>query len=304
MQIPLPWEQLLWSGRPLLTPGVRYALTDFRIVRVDRARSTEIALHEVADVQRSRSWLDRLAGTSTLLVYNRDRQRPPLVLSHLRHGAQLGALVELLAGDPHASLDPDGVRAALAWKPPSPRRPAAGSIAGAGAVLLLAVLFGVAISLQGRGATITYPPDDAIYPDGRKRDREAIVRFMETEVMPWARVTFAPIVGGADAVTCRTCHGSAEAGDWRMPAVAALPEPHFKLLGWEMSRAGMDAQMRNAIYGYVAEPEKQTRARYMRDVVMPGMARLLRRPAYDFTKTYEFNRSRLAFGCYHCHQIG
>ena len=42
---------------------------------------------------------------------------------------------------------------------------------------------------------------------------------------------------------------------------------------------------------------------YMREVVMPGMARLLHRPAYDFTRPYEYNRSRRALGCYHCHQV-
>ena len=41
----------------------------------------------------------------------------------------------------------------------------------------------------------------------------------------------------------------------------------------------MDAQMRNAIYGYFAESDKQAKAAYMREVVMPGMARLLHRPA-------------------------
>ena len=41
----------------------------------------------------------------------------------------------------------------------------------------------------------------------------------------------------------------------------------------------------------------------MREVVMPGMARLLGRAAYDFTRPYEFNRSHFAFGCYHCHQV-
>jgi hypothetical protein len=65
----------------------------------------------------------------------------------------------------------------------------------------------------------------------------------------------------------------------------------------------MDAQMRNAIYGYLAESEKQTKAAYMREIVMPGMARHLHRPAYDFTQPYEYNRSRLAFGCYHCHRV-
>ena len=88
-----------------------------------------------------------------------------------------------------------------------------------------------------------------------------------------------------------------------MPAVVALPEPHFKQLGWEHYSGGMDAQMRNAIYGYLAESDNQARAAYMREVVMPGMARLLHRPPYDFTKSYEYNRSRVAFGCYHCHRV-
>jgi hypothetical protein len=65
----------------------------------------------------------------------------------------------------------------------------------------------------------------------------------------------------------------------------------------------MDAQMRNAIYGYTAESENQAKAGYMREIVMPGMARLLRRPPYDFTRPYDYNRSHLAFGCYHCHRV-
>ena len=50
--------------------------------------------------------------------------------------------------------------------------------------------------------------------------------------------------------------------------------------------------MRNAIYGYLAESDNQAKAGYMREVVMPGMARLLHRPAYDFTQPYEYNRSQ------------
>jgi hypothetical protein len=61
--------------------------------------------------------------------------------------------------------------------------------------------------------------------------------------------------------------------------------------------------MRNAIYGYLAESNKQARAAYMREVVMPGMADLLHRPAYDFTKAYDYNRSHHALGCYHCHRV-
>ena len=36
---------------------------------------------------------------------------------------------------------------------------------------------------------------------------------------------------------------------------------------------------------------------------MPGMARLLGRPAYDFTQPYALNQSHFAFGCYHCHKV-
>ena len=37
------------------------------------------------------------------------------------------------------------------------------------------------------------------------------------------------------------------------------------------SEVTLDAQTRNAIYGYVAEADNQTKAAYMREVVMPGM---------------------------------
>jgi hypothetical protein len=88
-----------------------------------------------------------------------------------------------------------------------------------------------------------------------------------------------------------------------MPAVAALPEPHFRELGWELNGRSLDAQVRNAIYGYLAESDKQSRAAYMREVVLPGMARVLHRPPYDFTRSYEYNRTRAALGCYHCHRV-
>ena len=130
------------------------------------------------------------------------------------------------------------------------------------------------------------------------------MRFMKDDVLPWARTALGPIKGGPDHVTCQTCHGTnAAARGWRMPAVAALPQPDLRDQGWEQYGGVMDAQMRNAIYGYLAESDKQAKAGYMREVVMPGMARLLHRPPYDFTQTYDYNRSRQAFGCYHCHQV-
>jgi hypothetical protein len=149
-----------------------------------------------------------------------------------------------------------------------------------------------------------YAPDDPIRPNGQLRSRDEIARFMEADVMPWARVALAPIVGAAGRVQCETCHGrDGRSRGWRMPAVAALPAPDVRAFGWERYNSAMDAQMRNAIYGYLAESDKQTKATYMREVVMPGMARILKRPPYDFTRPYAENRARNAIGCYHCHRV-
>ena len=83
---------------------------------------------------------------------------------------------------------------------------------------------------------------------------------------------------------------------WRMPGVRALPEPELRLAGLERARSWLDPQMRNAVYGYLADEDKQSVAAYMRQVVMPGMAKLMHRPAYDFAKSYGYNRSRAAVG--------
>jgi hypothetical protein len=300
--IPLPWERVLWHGRTRLGRSPRYVLTDFRLVETRGRGADEILLQEIGEVQHAETAFDRLAGTSTLVIHARNGRPAPLILRRVRRGAQLAALLEILARDPRPSLDARAVREALAWEPRTAPRIYRASLAGL--VALLLAVFAIGVSLRGRAATITYPPDDAIYPGGEKRDRAAIVRFMETSVMPWARETLGPIKGGAGRVTCSTCHGpAAETREWRMPAVTALPKPDLALRGWETYSEGMDAQTRNAIYGYIAEADNQTKAAYMREVVMPGMARLLHRPAYDFTRPYGYNRTRLAFGCYHCHQV-
>jgi hypothetical protein len=307
---PLPWERLLWSGRPLRAgarlAGEQYFLTDFRIARARGKQLDELVLHDVGEIQRTESKLDRLLGTSTLIVHPHTRGAAPLVLTGIRRGAQLAALLELLSGDPRAqetlAADRDAVRVALRWEPRGPANDYRQALAGFFA--MLAAMLVVAISLHGKAAPVAYAADDAIAPNGVKKSRDDIVRFMELDVMPWARVTFARIVGGRDRVTCETCHGaSAAARDWQMPAVAALPQPDVRERGWEIYRGGMDAQMRNAIYGYLADSEKQNRAGYMRETVLPGMAQLLHRPAYDFTQSYDFNRSHHALGCYHCHRV-
>jgi len=269
---------------------------------VRRRAVDELAIHDIGDVDRSESQFDRLVGTSTIRVAPRDPRRTTIVLRGIRSGAQLAALLELLSGDPRAAADPESIRATLQWEPRAPSSGAAEALAAIALVLIAVVA--VAIGLHGRTADIAYPADDAIYPRGQKKSRAEIVQLMDAEVMPWARATLGPIKGGPARITCETCHGrSPEERDWIMPAVAELPQPDLKEQGWEIYGGTMDAQMRNAIYGYLAESEKQAKATYMREVVMPGMAQILRRPAYDFTQPYEYNRSRHAFGCYHCHRV-
>jgi hypothetical protein len=273
-----------------------------RLVRTDGRAISEIALHDIGDVHRDQSRMDRLLGTSTITVESLRASGPVVVLTGVRSGAQLAALLEILSGEPRAPLDDEGVRTALAWDP----RPPGGDLREAlgGLVAVAIAIVAVILGLHGHATPVVYSANDAIEPGGVKRPRAEILTFMEREVMPWARDTFAPLKGGADRVTCETCHGLApEQRGWRMPSVAALPLPDVKERGWETYSARMDAQMRNAIYGYVADSEKQGKAAYMREVVVPGMARLLHRPAYDFTKPYDYNRSHDAIGCYHCHRV-
>ena len=302
----LPWERLLWCGRPFRLharlSGEHYLLTDFRLVRTSRRCADEIALQDMGEIGRTESALDRFLGTSTIVVHSRHDDRPPFVVADVRRGAQLAAILELLAADPAALSDSHAVHMALAWEPRAPAayREAVPAIAAVVVALVAAAVFG----LRGRTVVTTYASDDAIRPGGIKRGASEIARFMEHDVMPWARATFARIKGGAGNVTCEMCHGDdAEARNWAMPAVAALPKPDLRERGWETYSRRMDAQMRNAIYGYVSESEKAAKAAYMREVVLPGMAALLHRPVYDFTRSYERNRADNALGCYHCHRV-
>jgi hypothetical protein len=290
------WERRLWKGR-------RYVLTDFRLIATDLG--DEISLDDIGDIHRSQAFREALLGLSTLDVQHRDSRRRGVVLRSVRRGAQLAALIELLATDRHARADTDAAavaRATMTWEP---RIRTAGAREALTAVaVMLVALVAVAVGLHGKSRAIAYPEDDAIYPKGEKKDREEIVRFMERTVMPWARVSLARITGSPARVTCRTCHGpQPELSDWQMPAVATLPRPAIREAGWEHYGGVMDAQMRNAIYGYGSASDNVERAAYMREVVMPGMAALLHRPAYDFTRTYEYNREQFAFGCYHCHKV-
>ena len=311
--IPLAWERLLWSGRPsrlgrLTKPRERYYLTDFRAV-VTRGRRTvaELAFHDLAWVDLRHTWADRLRDTSTLVLVPRNRGGA-VTFAGVPQGPQLALIVELLATDPSTFESERSLVTAALGRHPTRLfgHGRARSVAvAAGAILAVMTGFGAVVFTGHDGpAPIEYPADDAIYPAGRKRTRPEIMAFMEREVMPFAREALGPLVGGGDQVTCGTCHGpDAAARGWRMPAVSAVPRPELRQAALERNPSSVDAQMRNAVYGYIATNHKQHDMAYMRGVVMPGMARLLGRPPYDFTRNYAYNRERFAFGCYHCHQV-
>jgi len=304
MEAPLPWERLLWSGRSWSAPLTRYVLTDFRLIVIGRRLTDEIAIEDIKEIRSVHSLAGRLSGTATLVVHSRNPRQPPLVLSHIRHALPVQGVLQILTGDrrPPPTDAAETLRQMLAWEPRAFRRRMRRRLLAATA--LTTAIFGVAIGVHGTPAQVEYPADDEVYPSGHKKDQRAIAEFMETQVLPWARTALAPVVGGPDRVTCETCHGpQPEARHWAMPAVAALPKPDVVGRGWERYNSTMDAQMRNAVYGYLAESDNQATAAHMREVVMPGIARLLHRPAYDFTRSYEYNRTHFAIGCYHCHRV-
>jgi hypothetical protein len=285
--------------------GETYHLTDFRaVVRRGDRTIAELALHDLARVDIRQRRTQRLRGTSTVVLHPKGNQEV-VELADIRRGPQLALVLELLATHPAGfELNPSILNDTLGPGAPElfePRRP---WIALLIAVVALSALSALITASHRLPPPISYPVDDAIYPNGRKRPRSEIVAFMQNEVMPFARQALGPVVGGPAKVTCFTCHSQdAEVRNWQMPAVVALPEPDFRMGGMERYSSIVDSQMRNAVYGYLAEDTKQHRAAHMRGVVMPGMARLLHRPPYDFTQTYSYNRARFAFGCYHCHMV-
>jgi hypothetical protein len=303
---PLPWERVVWTARPWLRRGdVRYILTDLRLVVSRRNVLDETLIDQIDGLTVHAGPIERLLQRRTVEVARGGpRLEPPLTLSGLSRRQALG-LVQQLVGRATSDLEIDPALVEDAVRAAPPFRP---RVAAAAALAALAVLT-VAIQLRGSETAIAYPARDAIYrPDGTKRDAAEIARFMEQDVMPWARRVLGPVVGGAERVTCATCHGrDGEARAWAMPAVAELPYPKVRAGGLEGTERyawqSADPQLRNAVYADLAQDDRQATAAYMRQVVMPEMARMLGRPAYDFARSYESNRTRFAFGCYHCHRV-
>ena len=259
----------------------------------------EIAIHDIASVDVEASLVERLTGFGTCIVRSSRRGDRDVRLKRIRAVRRQALKLDLLIAEARGLPPSDavsGLPLSSLWSVPVSLRV---HVVFAGPVGVLLTLMVIAIGLSGHTVPVDYPDDDAVRPGGVRRPKAELLAFMEHEVMPWARDALAPVVG-RHRVTCETCHGTnPDARGWAMPAVRALPEPAVRA----MDAAGSDAQMRNALHGYLAEGDNQAVAAYMRGVIVPGMATLLRRPAYDFAQTYEYNRSRAAFGCYHCHQV-
>ena len=305
------WEHVLWSSTPALPsalarPFVEYILTDFRIMVRRRGHILqELALDDVTSVRLTQSWHERLAATSTVHIDSR-RQKSAVALRAIHQGPQLALVLQLLSVDRAGGqneIDREFLAGALAPTAPRLMHPRIGLLMAA--TLAFALTFGIiGVARHHSPVPITYAADDPIAPNGHRRSNAEIAAFMERDVMPFARQVLAPIEGGAANVTCETCHGvDASSRQWQMPGVRALPAPALRLAGMERVGFWLEPQIRNAVYGYLAEEDKQSTAGYMRAVVMPGMAKLMHRPAYDFTKSYGYNRTHAAVGCYHCHLV-
>lgn len=290
----LPWEHVRLRTR-------RYAVTDFRIVTLRRGRvSGEIALHDIASITVAASALTRATSLGTLVISPARSEDPALRIARVANVRQAALKLNLLLGDIRGIPPGDNMEhlpMPSIWRVPTSEHL---RIVLVGPALLLITVAVVVIGLSGHTVQVAYGPDDPIRPNGVKRSRADIEAFMEHEVMPFARHALEPIVGKGN-VRCETCHGPDGKGrNWAMPAVSALPEPTVRRVA---AAAGSDSQIRNALHGYLAESDNQRKADRMRGVVMPGMAALLRRPVYDFSHSYEENRERAAFGCYHCHMV-
>ena len=292
------WERVIWRSR-------RVAVTDLRVVHLRRGRIVgEVLAADVASVTVQPSAM-AWTGAGTLVVTprtgQRHGQRPedrPLRIPGVWRVRHLALTLNLVVADlqgvpPHDSIT--SLPMPSIWK-------MAASVP-LGASLISPLILGItSVGVMGYLATHqvreVHAADDPVRPNGVKRSRQEIVAFMEGEVMPFAVVALEPVVGKGK-VRCETCHGAnAVERDWRMPAVAKLPEPDVTAVA---ARGTVDSGVRNAIHGYLANAGNQRVTGHMRGVVLPGMAALLHRPAYNFAQPYDYNVERSALGCYHCH---
>lgn len=145
-----------------------------------------------------------------------------------------------------------------------------------GIATLLAACGGAPPSTSNAGqASASSAGTTLIFDDMNDQQRK---NFMKAVVLPTMKQEFEKYDANAYAdMNCATCHGaSAKDGSFGMP------NPNLPKL--PSDAAGFDELMK----------QKPRAVKFMSDVVVPAMAKMLSEPAYD-PKTQE------GFGCFECH---
>lgn len=81
-------EEVLWTGKPLMTLGIRYELTTqrLRIYRGIFGRSIEeIDLVRVRDTKVKQHLGERMAGVGDVTVFSTDKNNPEMVLDNVKN---------------------------------------------------------------------------------------------------------------------------------------------------------------------------------------------------------------------------
>ena len=296
--------------------GYRYSMTNAMLRRERssfRKHDRETAYLPLAAIERleiKRSAWQRALGVGDILLYAHSVSVPVMRLINISEPEIAAQRIQhQMSGTPGEVVPSAAVRPSIPVEEllaqDGRRVQRALSIAAAALILTAALAAALHTSSQ-RTHEIqpAYAENDPIYyPDGTRKPFLAVKAYMQARVMPFAKEALGPVVGNEN-VRCETCHGeNPEARQYRMPAVSALPNSRRPGKSAQRSASSTDLQIHNAIVGHAHDFENAPIAEQMRRVVLPGMAKLLNRPVYDRSKTYQFNKANAAFGCYHCHQL-
>ncbi len=81
-------EQILWEGRPFLSIGTRYQITNerIRIIRGSLGKDREdIELVRVQDIDQSQSLSERLVNIGDIQIRSHDPKSPKIVLNNIKN---------------------------------------------------------------------------------------------------------------------------------------------------------------------------------------------------------------------------
>ena len=80
-------ERVLWEGRPLLSIGTRYMITDERVRIIEgvvgKSRD-DVELVRVQDIEQKQSVRERLLNVGDIVIRSHDRSHPTLTLNNIK----------------------------------------------------------------------------------------------------------------------------------------------------------------------------------------------------------------------------